>query len=170
MICKLACAWNLHSQWDQIPFPGLADPEHRPLFAVLSCEIGGGNGLEPLAIGARMNLPVVDADFMGRAFPELQVRARASTCTLDACGLSVCASTCISIVSTSSRHVPMQRQFISGFFGEEESQKYESLPSLRVSADLSRVKSHPRLLYIYLSHICQGLHCFMFIFLQGMAP
>ena len=39
----------------------------------MSCEIGGGNGLEPLAIGARMGLPVVDADFMGRAFPELQV-------------------------------------------------------------------------------------------------
>ena len=40
----------------------------------MSCEIGGGNGLEPLAIGARMGLPVVDADFMGRAFPELQVQ------------------------------------------------------------------------------------------------
>lgn len=52
----------------------LTDPEHRPLYAVMSCEIGGGNGLEPLAIGARMGLPIVDADFMGRAFPELQVR------------------------------------------------------------------------------------------------
>ncbi len=41
---------------------------------MLSCEIGGGNGLEPFAIGARMGLPVVDADFMGRAFPELQAR------------------------------------------------------------------------------------------------
>ena len=39
----------------------------------MSCEIGGANGLEPLAIGARMGLPIVDADFMGRAFPELQV-------------------------------------------------------------------------------------------------
>ena len=48
-------------------------PSAKGLYAVMSCEIGGGNGLEPLAIGARMGLPVVDADFMGRAFPELQV-------------------------------------------------------------------------------------------------
>ncbi|BDA41353.1 probable D-/L-hydantoinase subunit A at N-terminal half [Coccomyxa sp. Obi] len=54
-----------------------ADPQHRPLFAVMSCEIGGGNGLEPLAIGASMGLPVVDADFMGRAFPELQMMTSA---------------------------------------------------------------------------------------------
>ena len=50
-----------------------AGPNAEGLYAVMSCEIGGGNGLEPLAIGARMGLPVVDADFMGRAFPELQV-------------------------------------------------------------------------------------------------
>lgn len=50
-----------------------ADPKLGGLHAVMSCEIGGGNGLEPLAIGAHMGLPVVDADFMGRAFPELQV-------------------------------------------------------------------------------------------------
>ena len=45
------------------------------LFGVLSCEIGGGNGLEALALGARLGLLVVDADLMGRAFPELQARA-----------------------------------------------------------------------------------------------
>ena len=50
-----------------------ADPRVEGLFAVMSCEIGGANGLEPLAIAASMGLPVVDADFMGRAFPELQV-------------------------------------------------------------------------------------------------
>ncbi len=44
------------------------------LTALLSFEIGGGNGLEPLALAARMGLPVVDADLMGRAFPEMQVR------------------------------------------------------------------------------------------------
>lgn len=49
-----------------------ADPQKRQLWGVLSAEIGGGNGLEPLAIGARLKLPVVDADYMGRAFPELQ--------------------------------------------------------------------------------------------------
>ncbi len=50
-----------------------ADPKVEGLDAVMSCEIGGANGLEPLAIAARIELPVVDADFMGRAFPELQV-------------------------------------------------------------------------------------------------
>ena len=53
-----------------------ADPKDEGLFAVMSCEIGGANGLEPLAIAARMDLPVLDADFMGRAFPELQVFTR----------------------------------------------------------------------------------------------
>ncbi|CAK0783618.1 hypothetical protein CVIRNUC_006817 [Coccomyxa viridis] len=52
-------------------------PNAEGLYAVMSCEIGGGNGLEPLAIGARMGLPVVDADFMGRAFPELQMMTSA---------------------------------------------------------------------------------------------
>ena len=56
----------------------LADPMQRKLWGVLSAEIGGGNGLEPLAIGARLSLPVVDADYMGRAFPELQVSSRCS--------------------------------------------------------------------------------------------
>ena len=39
----------------------------------MSGEVGGGNGLESLFVGALTGLPVVDADFMGRAFPELQV-------------------------------------------------------------------------------------------------
>jgi hypothetical protein len=43
--------------------------------ALLAGEIGGGNSIEPLSVGARMRLPVADADLMGRAFPELQVRA-----------------------------------------------------------------------------------------------
>jgi Protein of unknown function (DUF917) len=43
------------------------------LAAVMSGEVGGGNGVNALVIGARLGLPVVDGDFMGRAFPELQV-------------------------------------------------------------------------------------------------
>lgn len=45
----------------------------RPVDAVLPIEIGGGNGLAPLAAAARLGLPVVDADGMGRAFPESQM-------------------------------------------------------------------------------------------------
>ncbi|KKY18077.1 putative hydantoinase [Phaeomoniella chlamydospora] len=39
--------------------------------AVISLEIGGGNGLQGLILGAttNMNLPTVDGDWMGRAYP-----------------------------------------------------------------------------------------------------
>ncbi len=36
-------------------------------------EIGGANALRPLAVAALAELPVVDGDGMGRAFPELQM-------------------------------------------------------------------------------------------------
>lgn len=42
-----------------------------PVVAVMSSEIGGSNALLPIAWAARMALPAVDADGMGRAFPEL---------------------------------------------------------------------------------------------------
>ncbi len=38
-----------------------------------SGEIGGCNSMEPLIYGGDLNLPVIDCDGMGRAFPELQV-------------------------------------------------------------------------------------------------
>jgi DUF917 family protein len=41
-----------------------------PVAAVMAGEIGGGNGVQPVAWAAEMNLPLVDADGMGRAFPE----------------------------------------------------------------------------------------------------
>lgn len=49
----------------------------RPLTALLCAEVGGGNALEPLAVGMELGLPVVDADLMGRAFPELQMSTAA---------------------------------------------------------------------------------------------
>lgn len=36
-------------------------------------EAGGFNSIEPLLVGAKMGLPVLDMDGMGRAFPELQM-------------------------------------------------------------------------------------------------
>lgn len=39
----------------------------------MCAEIGGANSVEPLATGAEVGLPIVDADGMGRAFPELQM-------------------------------------------------------------------------------------------------
>lgn len=45
----------------------------RPFRAVMSVEIGGGNGLQPLLVAAHKGIPVVDADAMGRAYPEAQM-------------------------------------------------------------------------------------------------
>ena len=64
----------------------LPDPEHicRPVqliskhtgarfAAVMAGEIGAENGILPFLVSALMDLPVVDADTMGRAFPEMQM-------------------------------------------------------------------------------------------------
>lgn len=45
----------------------------RRFRAVMSLEIGGGNALQPFLAAAMLDLPVVDADCMGRAFPEAQM-------------------------------------------------------------------------------------------------
>ena len=42
--------------------------------ALISNEIGGSNSVEPLIPAAMAGLPVVDADGMGRAFPEFQMK------------------------------------------------------------------------------------------------
>jgi uncharacterized protein len=39
--------------------------------ALMPAEIGGGNGILPVSWAARMGLPLVDADGMGRAFPQV---------------------------------------------------------------------------------------------------
>lgn len=41
--------------------------------ATMPIEYGGMNSMIPLIVGARAGLPVIDADGMGRAFPELQM-------------------------------------------------------------------------------------------------
>ncbi len=45
----------------------------RKVDAVLGDEVGGGNGIYPMVTAAKLDLPVVDADGMGRAFPEVQM-------------------------------------------------------------------------------------------------
>lgn len=45
----------------------------RKFDAIMPLEIGGGNALQPFLAAALMGLPVVDADSMGRAFPEAQM-------------------------------------------------------------------------------------------------
>lgn len=41
--------------------------------AIMSLEIGGGNSIQPMMAAAHLGLPVVDADCMGRAYPEAQM-------------------------------------------------------------------------------------------------
>jgi len=45
----------------------------KKLVAIMPADIGGVNSLEPLTAGAALGLPIVDADGVGRAFPELQM-------------------------------------------------------------------------------------------------
>lgn len=46
---------------------------HTTFSFIVIGEIGGGNAIEGLIAGAASGLPVIDADPMGRAFPELQM-------------------------------------------------------------------------------------------------
>lgn len=50
----------------------------RPLAYTTSAEAGGLNSTTPFTVAARLGVPMVDADGMGRAFPEIQM----VTCTL----------------------------------------------------------------------------------------
>jgi DUF917 family protein len=45
----------------------------RKITATMSAEAGGLNSVTPLTVAARLRLPMVDCDGMGRAFPELQM-------------------------------------------------------------------------------------------------
>ena len=58
----------------------------RPIDALMPIEIGGSNGLAPLLAASQLGLPVLDADGMGRAFPESQMAI------LNIHGLSACPS------------------------------------------------------------------------------
>lgn len=45
----------------------------RRFDAIAPLEMGGGNSMAALCVGALLEIPVVDGDGMGRAFPELQM-------------------------------------------------------------------------------------------------
>lgn len=44
----------------------------RPITAIMASEIGGANGVAPVAWAAELGLPLLDADGMGRAFPRVE--------------------------------------------------------------------------------------------------
>ena len=51
----------------------MADHLGRPFDAVMATEIGGSNAFQPLMAAHHLDIPVVDADAMGRAYPEAQM-------------------------------------------------------------------------------------------------
>lgn len=54
-------------------FNGLKSYLGKEIYATMPIEAGGVNSMIPIAVAARMGLPLVDGDGMGRAFPELQM-------------------------------------------------------------------------------------------------
>lgn len=46
---------------------------NKEIFAFMPIEAGGVNSMLPIAAAARLGMPLIDADGMGRAFPELQM-------------------------------------------------------------------------------------------------
>lgn len=54
-------------------FDSLQNYLEDEVYAVIPIEAGGVNSMIPIAVAAEKRLPLVDADGMGRAFPELQM-------------------------------------------------------------------------------------------------
>jgi DUF917 family protein len=59
--------------------------------ALMSVEIGGGNGVRPFLAAAHLKRPVVDSDTMGRAYPEAQMTSMAVG------GLAPCPVTAVDV-------------------------------------------------------------------------
>lgn len=57
----------------QAAFESLESYLGKKIYATMPIEAGGMNSMLPLILGAKLGLPVVDVDGMGRAFPELQM-------------------------------------------------------------------------------------------------
>ena len=55
------------------PVAALALQLGRPVTHIMCAEVGGVNSTIPIAAAAALGLPLLDADGMGRAFPELQM-------------------------------------------------------------------------------------------------
>jgi len=77
MPCGMIGAPTVHIEKIENGSEGIVLRDHleqitgRKVAALMPAEIGGSNGLLPLCWAGPMGLPVVDADGMGRAFPEV---------------------------------------------------------------------------------------------------
>jgi DUF917 family protein len=54
-------------------FEALQEFLGKPIRATMSIEAGGVNSMVPFVVAATLGVPLVDADTMGRAFPEIQM-------------------------------------------------------------------------------------------------
>ncbi|MDN5322557.1 MAG: uncharacterized protein PWQ67_1011 [Clostridia bacterium] len=54
-------------------FEGLKSYLNKDIYATIPIEAGGVNSMIPIAVAAKLGLPLIDCDGMGRAFPELQM-------------------------------------------------------------------------------------------------
>lgn len=54
-------------------FKALENYLGKKLYATMSAEAGGLNSSTPFTVAAELGIPLVDADLMGRAFPEIQM-------------------------------------------------------------------------------------------------
>lgn len=56
-----------------LAFKNLENYLGKKVYATFPIEAGGVNSMIPFALAAKLGIPVIDADGMGRAFPELQM-------------------------------------------------------------------------------------------------
>lgn len=74
MGAPLVMAEKLTSGQELSSLVGLIEKTYgRKPTALLAAEIGGANAFSPLLIAGRLGLPILDADIIGRAFPQLQM-------------------------------------------------------------------------------------------------
>lgn len=120
--------------------------------AVMPIEIGGGNAFAPLIVAAQLKLPVLDADLVGRAFPEAQMTASLLTgCTPPIAFIADCMGNLVTVESKNSiklekigRHITvgMGSSSVFGFYPISTSQISKNTIPKSISKAISIGKAH----------------------------
>ncbi len=69
----ILCEKGINGNEYQVLYDMVSQFYGKKIKAFMPIEAGGVNSMLPFAAAARLNLPLIDADGMGRAFPELQM-------------------------------------------------------------------------------------------------
>ena len=83
---QVSCEMLTNGEEFDLIFEKIESYFRKPVAAVVATEIGGSNGLVPIAVASRKSIPVIDGDTLGRAFPELHM----SSCSLFQISCSPC--------------------------------------------------------------------------------